>query len=87
MTDINNGSSVRQSAVCARVCISGGGVCFCHSSFCAVRSDGPSQAMQTLQPTHTHNYAHKYTHTHTDGAADARVRHTEYGKLCMASFI
>lgn len=39
-------------------------MCFCHSSFCGVRFDEPSQAMEALQPTRTHNYTHSRRRTH-----------------------
>lgn len=46
------------------MCFCGGGACFCHSGFCGVRFDGPSQAMEALQPTRTHNYTHIRRRTH-----------------------
>lgn len=55
--------SDRLVCLCMRV-FCGGGARFCHSSFCGVRFDGPSQATEALQPTRTHNYTHICRHIH-----------------------
>ncbi len=60
----------------------GGGVRFCHSSFCGVRFEGPSQATEALQPTRTHNYTHICRHTHL---TDRQIDRQWVGHLCSLS--